>query len=250
MRTFLILLLLLPLSLSAADKVILVNGETMIGSFKKFEAGKVYFSSETAGDVEIDAANIASIDLENGIDIFVARSKDLTEQTEGKLTTKDGKLFLEEGGESSEIALTDFVALTVEKHDPRPDWTANARFYMQYKEGNTETTTLGGRFDIYRKTENTEARTYGEITYQDNRNIQGDDYITERNILLGARYSYIFDFKLAVDAYTDWRFDEFRGYRYKATFGLGPSYYVRKEPDSTIKVWGALTYNIEDNING
>lgn len=250
MRTMLILLLLiLPLSLFAADKITLVNGETMIGTFKKFESGKVHFSSETAGDIKIDPAKIASIDLENSIDIYVARSKDLTEQTEGTLTSKDGKLILSEGEDSSEVALTDFVALTLEQHDDRPDWTATARFYMQYKEGNTETTTIGGRFDIYRVTKNTEGRAYGEVTYVDNRNLE-DDYITERNIILGTRFSYVFDFKLSVDAFTDWRFDEFKGYRYKAVFGLGPSYFVRKEPDSSIRVWGALSYNTEDNING
>lgn len=250
MRMLIVLLLLaLPLSLAAADKVVLTNGETLVGTFKKFEGGKLHFSSESAGDVEIAAEQIASLELEDGVDIFVARSKDLTEQTKGTLTTKEGKLFLEEGGESSEIAFTDFISLTLEEHDSSPRWTANARFFFQYKDGNTETTTLGGRFDVYRNTANTEARVYGEIGYEDNRNLP-ENKVTDRYTLMGARYSYIFDFKLAVDAFTEWRFDEFKGYRHKAVFGLGASYYVRNEPDSSIKAWAALTYNIEDNIKG
>ncbi|MDC1142745.1 DUF481 domain-containing protein [Planctomycetota bacterium] len=245
----LMMLLILPVSLMVADKLTLINGETMIGSFKKFENGKVFFNSETAGDVEITAESIATIELENAIDIFVARTTDMTKQTTGKLTTRDGKLFLEEGSESSEVAFTDFVAMTLEQHDDRPEWNASLRAYVQYKEGNTETTTVGGRFDINRRTKSTVSRGYGEVTYTDNRNLL-QDKVTQREFLLGASFSYVFDFKLAVDAFTDWRFNEFSGYRYKAVFGVGPSYYVIKEADTTVKTWAALTYNTEDNING
>jgi hypothetical protein len=243
------MLVTLSATLMAADKVTLTNGETMIGAFKKFEGGKVHFSSETAGVVEIPAESIASLELDAATDVFVARDEDLTKQTTGTLSTKDGKLFLEEGDESVEVALTDFVALTLEQHDDRPEWTASLRGYVQYKEGNTETTTVGGRFDINRKTKGTMSRAYGEITYTDNRNLL-QDKVTQREFLLGAGFSYVFDMNLAVDAFTDWRFNEFSGYRFKAVFGLGPSYSVIKEPDTVVKAWAAITYNVEDNING
>lgn len=234
----------------AADRLETTDGDVLIGKFEKLEAGKVHFTSGTAGAITLPADKVRSIRLDGERDASYRTSDNIKNQQQGKLSTRDGKLvFRSRAGEMVVDNLAAVNGINEAVPDERPLWEVSALGTFAWTEGNTRTYTLGYRFDIKRTTKHNFQTLFGRGSYMQDRELERDP-VRERRHHLGYMYRYIFPFRLTVDVTQDLYFNEFAGYRWRSITGFGPGYYIAQEEKMWWHAAVHLTYTFEDQIGG
>ncbi|MCC7508701.1 MAG: DUF481 domain-containing protein [Planctomycetes bacterium] len=237
-------------ALFAADTLVTTDGDTLVGKFEKLEAGEVYFNSGALGTIKVPVAKVASLELDGERDATLRVGDDIKQQQSGKLLTRDGKLIFRAGG--NETTIENFAGVNGINEtlpDERPIWEVSALGSFSLTAGNTNTYSLGYRFDIKRTSKHNFMTWYGRGSYFQDRNLE-EDPVRERKHHFGYLYRYIFDFRLTLEVTEDLYFNEFAGYHYRSITGIGPGYQILNDPKLWWNVAAHLTYTYEDQMGG
>ncbi|MCC6464005.1 MAG: DUF481 domain-containing protein [Planctomycetes bacterium] len=236
-------------ALFAADELTTTDGDKLVGTFEKLEGGEVHFKTTSSGVVKVPAAKVATLTLEKSLDARIRSSDDLKDQKSVKLASKGGKLVVTDELGERETELSRFKGINEALPDERPVWDLSALGLLSWTEGNTETVSLGYRFDLKRTAKHNFQHLFARGSYLQDRTLE-EDSVRERNHQVGYLYRYIFDFGLTIELTQDFYFNELGGYHYRSVTGLGPGYYILRQE----KLWwyaaAHLTYTHEDLING
>ncbi|MBX3459716.1 MAG: DUF481 domain-containing protein [Planctomycetes bacterium] len=247
---FVVLLLVAGAWLSATDKLTTTNGDVLVGTFDKLEAGHVHFTSPDTGTVKIAVEKVARLELDGEREVSLRTAEDIKQQQKGKLVTRDGKLvFVSSAGELSIDNLGAVKGVNETLPDERPLWEASLLGTFSMTEGNTDTYSLGYRFDIKRHGKRNFQTLFGRGSYFEDTNLL-EDQVRERRHDFGYLYRYIFDFRLTIEVTEDLSFNEFAGYRWRSITGVGPGYQIIKEDRMWWNVAAHAIYVYEDLIFG
>lgn len=232
-----------------ADRLTTTGGDVLIGKFIKLEGGKVHFEAAKVGNVQVAPADIKEISLASAREVKWRTGDDVQRQESGTLSSRDGKLVLKDASGEREIDLSRFKGINETVPDERPQWDIGARLFFGWTEGNTETYSMGFRFDIKRTTKHNQNILYGEGNYLQDR-LLDEDQVRRRDFAFGYAYRYIFDFNLTIDVTEDLYFNELAGFHWRSVTGVGPGYFIVRQPKTTLHAGAHLTYTYEDQMNG
>lgn len=248
MRILLLLLFVFAAPL-IADTLVTTDGDTFIGKFDKLENGEVHFTSLSAGALKVPAAKVASLTLDAARDARIRTTGDIKDQKNVKLATRDGKLLITDELGEREADFAGLVGVDETLPDERALWELSGLGSFSWTDGNTKTYTLGYRFDIKRTTKHNYQTLFARGTYFQDRLLL-EDQVRVRQHHVGYLYRYIFDFNLTIDLTQDFYFNEFAGYHYRSITGIGPGYYIIREPKMSWHVAAHATYTYEDQMFG
>lgn len=251
MRWLLISVLMVAATvLAAADKLTTTNGDVLLGTFDKLEAGHVHFTSPDTGTIKIPVEKVASLELDGEREVSLRTGDDIKQQQKGKLVTRDGKLvFVTSAGETRIDNLAAIKGVNETLPDERPLWEVSLLGTFALTEGNTDTYALGFRFDIKRHGKHNFQTLFGRGSYLEDTDLL-EDQVRERRYDFGYLYRYIFDFRLTIEVTEDLSFNELAGYRWRSITGVGPGFQIIKEDRMWWNVAAHLTYTYEDLLNG
>ncbi len=245
---------------AVADVVTLNNGSRIIGTVERLAAGKLVLQTEFAGKLEIDAAQIATIEVDHEVIVDMSTGDRLigkiqwesaidrpVVQTEmgGVPITVDGvKGIRPEGEPDPEIAAMQ-DQLAKQRQELEPKWAFSFEAGMIYKEGNTETVDARGKAEAIRKTPKDTLRFYLTGEYGEN-----DEVRNTAQIIAGASYEYLFTERVFGYARNEYEYDEFENLDLRVTFAIGAGYYFIKEPHHELKARAGVGYQHETFRNG
>jgi putative salt-induced outer membrane protein YdiY len=246
----LLLILALAGALHAADRLETTDGEIVVGTFEKLQGGEFYFKSAALGLIKLPAPKVKSLTLDGERAARYRMALGIQNQVDAQMFTRDGKLvFRTAAGEFVVDNPSQLVGINEELPDERAVWDVSAALTFAWTEGNTKTYALGYRFDIKRTTKEHLVTFFGHGSYLQDRTLE-EDSVRERRHHFGAMYQYIFSFGLTLDVTEDLYFDEFAGYHWRSITGVGPGYFIRREPNFFWHVALHATYTYEDLMGG
>lgn len=233
----------------AADELTTTDGDRLVGTFEKLEGGVVFFNTDSSGVVEVPEDKVESLTLDEERKVRLRFSDDVQVQEEATIYMREGRLYYRNADADEELDLGAVQGIDEAVPDTRPKWTISAIGSLAWTEGNTETVSLGYRFDIKRETEHNFQNLFATGSYFQDRSLEQDS-VRERKHHIGYLYRYIFDFRLTIDLTQDFYFNEFAGYNYRSITGFGPGYYIFLEDKLSWHVAAHVTYTYEDQLGG
>ena len=226
-----------------ADKVVLINGDTLTGTVVKAEGGKLTLKTEYSGPIEIDIAKIKSIVSDNPVEVRLATGEVL----KGKLqTSADGKVAVEKSAER-EMTTIDWTKVTAINPPPvvPPKWQGNVAAGGMIQSGNNDRRTASVSAEAMRKTD------IDRITFRYLFNYAEEDGdLTARNHYGAGKYDYFFTKKFYGYLASDLQNDTFKDLKLRVTVGPGVGYQVWDDPIKALGLEAGLSYIHEDRDEG
>lgn len=238
---------------AVADSLITTDGSKLVGKIEQWSSGKVIILTDIAGKLEIDAAKVASLSVDEPITIELASGDRLVGtvvQTptgpavrsavgEVPLTTPEVKTAWRPDQESPDVA-----AVRAELEKTRlayiPKWTMTAEAGLLGKEGNTDSLDANGRVDLLRKTPDDSLNFYLAARYSER-----DDERTTNEYLAGSRYEHNLSERWFWYLRSELEYDEFENLDLRATAAGGIGYYWIRKPNHELKTSVGAGYRHE-----
>lgn len=188
-----LIVLLLAFRSLLADTVVMDNGSRIVGQVVRLADGKLTVKTEFAGDLTIDAGDVASVVTDGPVNVQFADG----ERMQGPLT-EDGPADLSivaEEGEARTAPLSDVAGIwqpealppvsVAREGELPPAWSFLLEMGVSGQTGNSETTSAIGRIEANRKTQRDRLKLYGLARYASE-----DGNETAQEFIGGARYEY------------------------------------------------------------
>ncbi len=245
---------------AVADTVLTADGSRIVGTIEQLTDGKLTISTEFAGRIEIDSSKIKSITTDRKINVALKSGDRLVGVVElpadadaqvvntamGPITidTRDITAIWSESAENPEIVAVR-TQLEVEKEAMTPKWTATLEAGGVRTEGNTDTLSARGRFDLRRKTPDDFTKFYLAAEYAEQ-----DDKRNRNEYKGGILYENLLSNRW--DWYTrlEMEYDEFENLDLRATATAGVGYYWLKKPEHELQTRIGAGYRHQAYNNG
>ncbi len=253
-------LLLCAASSASAGVITLTDGSRIVGTITRLYDGKLTIQTQFAGTLEIEAAQITSIGTEERVNIQLESGDRLVGTIE--ITTDGEKPIAHTAvgdipfpvealnavwpeGEQSPEAIAHQAELEAAVAALKPHWSAKLEFGGNATEGNSDTLTFTGRFDLVRKTSDDLLRFYLAGNYGEQNNKR-----SRNEILGGIKYENMLSERWYWYARTEMEYDEFENLDLRTTIAAGGGYYWLKEPDHELKTGLGVGFRHESYNTG
>ncbi len=239
-----------------ADSVTLSDGSILFGTVKGLGGGKLKLETEFAGVLEIDAAKILSIKTEQPINVSLSTGDRLV-----------GAIEPNEAGDGF-IVKTKFADVPITSADVQDMWTAGSKSPEQttleaaiakqqakwgatieaggvMKEGNTDSLTARGAFELRRATDDDMLKLYIRADYAEQ-----DDIRNANEIVGGVDYEHWFARPWSWYTRMELEYDEFENLDLRSTAAAGLGYHWLRREKLDLKTRAGVGYVHESFIDG
>jgi putative salt-induced outer membrane protein YdiY len=226
-----------------ADKVVLVNGDTLTGTVVKAEGGKLTLKTEYSGPIEIDITQIKTITSDNPVEVRLATGEVL----KGKLQSlPDGKMVVEKS-EERDRAVIDWTKVSAINPPPvvPPQWHGNVTAGGSIQTGNTDRRTAAFAAEAMRKTDDDRLTFRYLFNYADE-----DGDVTSRSHYGMGKYDYFFTKKWYGYLTTELESDTFKDLTLRVTASPGVGYQVWDDKIKALGLEAGLAYVNENWDDG
>ncbi len=232
---------------ASADVVVTTDGSRLVGTIEQLAGGKLRIATDIAGVLEIDAAKITSIESTDKLNVQLSTGDRLVGPVDASAAgsivhTAVGDLNVtahqidsvwREGSDSPEV-LAERARAEVEIAALKPKWGMTIEGGARRTEGNTDTRSANGRFEVRRTTKADLLKMYLAADYrEENKKRTENEYrggVLYENNLRERWYWYV---------RTEFEHDEFENLNLRATAAAGLGYYwIKKEPHELKTRWG------------
>jgi len=234
------MLALLP-GIAFADKVVIDNGDSLTGTVVKLAEGKLTLSTEYAGPVAINAANVSIIETDRPVEVHTANGEIL----KGKLKMTDpGKLLIEQSPDR-EAAVINWNNVSMINPPARGAWKGNVNAGGNLQSGNTDRSdlSLGGAAE--RRAERDRFSLGFLFNY-----VEEDKKLAGRNAFANAKYDYFLTKKLYWYLGLELLSDKFQDIALRTTLGPGIGYQVWDDPVKSLAMEAGVSYFSENLREG
>lgn len=256
LRSITVTALILTVSISLADEVLLTDGSKIIGQVEALTEGKLHVTTDFAGEIIIDAAKIKGITTDKPLSVEL-KSGDravgplsFTPRTGQAVKTKAlGPVNVEmetvtavwpQGDASPTV-----VALREQLNKLQNPWSVTLALGIDGQSGNTDRTVVNGRLDIKRTIDNERLFLYGQGRFSHE---NGQDTVKE--VLGGATLEVDIDEQWFVFGRGELEFDKFENLDLRSRIAGGFGYFVIKQPEEELKLRGGIGFQHESFNTG
>lgn len=176
---------------SAADEILLLNGDRLTGTIVGAAGGKLTIKTDVAGEVTVDLAKVKTFSTDEPIVFRVGDATLRSRVTPGA----DGTVqIVPVPGEAPQVvALKDVTQI----NPPPPAWTGGLLANGMITRGNADTTNVGASFNAVRRSEQDRITLEAGIAYGREKNrVTGTEAATVNNMFGFAKYDYFLSKKL------------------------------------------------------
>ena len=233
-------------SSASADIVETKNGARIVGKITKIDGGKVYVTTDYAGDLTIKQSEVSSLTTEAPVVVRLASGTTLS----GTVTAADGgeKITGPDGSISTQV--DKFAASwAVGQEDPaivalRSHWSYEASLDITGKTGNSEQLGTSGAFRATLKTPDDTLQLYTAYNRQVSDGTKSADQFKA-----GIDYADNFSGRTSWYARDEGGFDRVKGIDLYNTAAAGLSYDFIKEPKHLLTLRAGLSFRYEGYTN-
>jgi hypothetical protein len=249
------LTLLLSLSMLAADRVVLSNGDTLTGTIIKKDGDKLTIKSELMGDVTMPWSAVKSITSDS--EVYVQMSSG--EVVKGKLATAGDRLQVATGTETKSEPINQVAAVrdAGEQHNfdrlshPRllELWNANFDLGFALARGNARTDTFTTAFNALRVTHKDKFVVNFNQIYATARanNLTSTIASAMRS---GWKYNRNVSPRGFLTVMNDYEHDRFQNLNFRFVGGLGAGYNAIKRESLSLDVDAGVDYDRDNFMDG
>jgi hypothetical protein len=247
--------------LSAADQIVLKNGDVITGTVIKKDGDKLTLKSEFLGEVTMPWSAIKSLKSDQELNVVLPGG----ETVKGKVTTSGDKLDVATPTGEASFAMGAITAVrnADEQHDweklqhPKlfEQWTGMYNFGLALARGNARTTTLTNAFVATRATKNDKITVHFNEIYASALVTQTNgtqlESATASALNLGWDYNRNLNSRWFVSAMNAYDHDRFQDLNLRAVVGGGFGWNALKESKASLSIQGGADYEHEafmDNI--
>ena len=248
--------LLLLVSSTRADQVVLKNGDRLTGKIVSGDGKTLLLKSEFAGDVTIQWDAITDIESSDNIHITLKDGTHLS----GKVTTQDGKFVVAGAPAAPTPAVAAKETISAVRNDavqhafdvetermahPRFTyfWNGTVDTGLALTRGNSETVNFTLAAKAVRETPRDKLTVYGDYIFANNSSIPPS--LTTANALdAGIRGDLnIHSGRTFVFALADFQTNQLQHLDLRSVFGGGFGYHLIKTANTTFDLFGGITYD-------
>jgi putative salt-induced outer membrane protein YdiY len=251
--TALVLLVYLPLT--AADQVVLTNGDTITGTIIKKDGDKLTIKSEFMGDVSMPWAAVKTIKSDSQVFVQLPAG----EIVQGKLATAGDQLQVATSAGTKSAPLAQITAVrdageqrTYERLlKPRIGdlWYGNFDIGLALARGNARTDTFATTFVAARETRVDKISLYFNQIRASAR-VNNVSSSTARAVRGGWKYNRNMSPRAFLTAFNDYEYDKFQNLDLRFVMGGGAGYKAVKTEKLTLDVDAGANYDRENFANG
>ena len=259
----LVAVLALHVAAASADVVTLVDGSRMVGVIESLAGGKLLLKTEYAGTIELDAAQLATIETESTVNVALTSGDQLVGRIEWSeadnhpivqtgvgpvpiTVDRIAAIWPEEGKSPEVLAMEE--QLTKAEADfeaQKAKWSAIFEAGLFFTEGNSNVFRVHGRAEAIRKSAKDLLKFYVSAEYSEE-----DDVRSTSEVKGGGYYEYLFTERFFGFGRFDLEYDEFENLDLRASFGVGAGYYWIKKEDHELKTRAGIGYLHESYMDG
>jgi putative salt-induced outer membrane protein YdiY len=245
---------------ASGDTILLNDGSQLVGTIEQIHGGKLAIVTDFAGRLEIDASKMKSLTTDGNVHVELASGDQLVgpvqlaaeaeemvvESAVGAISFSSGDIaaLWAEGGEHPDF-LVKKAEMEAAVEAAKPKWSATLEAGGSRTEGNTDTLTGRGLFEVRRTTADDLLKFYLSADYGENNEVRN------RNEYKGG---ILFESSLTERWYwyarTELEYDEFENIDLRATAAAGAGYYWLKKPDHELKTRAGGGYRHEAYDDG
>lgn len=233
------LVVILFMSTSSADEVIMKNGDRLQGSVVSMALGKLVFKTPYAGEIAIDWNQVAHLTTEGPIDVYLGDEKTLTGKS---VATADGALVLQPESGPATSPITMAQVQTLDRPKPPGKWEYSVRVSAgaSKERGNTNTqkNNLDGQLTLFKFPH--VIKLYGEYHRE-----KKDGDLSKDNRLGSLTYERFISKKWFLFGNSVAATDKFKDLNLQAQFAAGPGYQFWKSRSKNLSVKLGPAYVME-----
>jgi len=235
--------LVLP-SLTAQDRVLLKNGDSLTGTIKTLEGGNLTLSHPDVGDIVIKFENVTGLQTAAAVTIVTRHGDQLRRQVTG---IKDGALVLAPapGLAISDVARADVTAINPPPSE-KPRWTGSVNLGTSVSTGNTDRRSAAAGAEAIRRTEADRITVKSAWNYADEKTGGAPRNRTERRLEGSLQYDYFLGPKSYVLTTASAAADEQADLDLRFTGGAGAGYQWIEDADLSFSTEAGATYFSEN----
>ena len=206
-----------------ADKIVLENGETIIGTVEKVEEGKLTLKTDNAGAIEIQVDKIKQIFTDHPVEVHLTSGETL----KGKMKTiEDDKIVVEESPER-QVGIHAWSSVSSVNPPPPKLWSGSVAIGGIYQWGNGDRAGASiSALIVWRK--NTDRF---RLNYEFNYEYEEEEHnATTDNHFGEAAYNYFMTEKFYGYVGGELQNDKFEDYQFRFAVGSGVGYQVWEDP--------------------
>ncbi|MBS1856332.1 MAG: DUF481 domain-containing protein [Acidobacteria bacterium] len=248
------LTLFVSLSLLAADRVVLTNGDIVTGTIVKKDGAKLTIKSDLMGPVTMPWSAVKSITSDS--ELFVELPGGDT--VKGKLATAADRLEIAIPGETRSAPIAQIIAVRDDaeqhaferlEHPGLLDlWNGYFDIGLALARGNARTDTLTTAFNAARATRADKTSVYFNQIYGTAR-VNNLTSTIASAVRGGWRYDRNFGSRFFLNAMNDYEHDRFQNLDLRFVVGTGAGYHAVKHDGFTLDVDGGADYARENYLD-
>ena len=237
------MLLLVILTLTFADEIILKNGDKLTGKVVSMEKGKLVFNTSYAGNISIDWQSVKSIKTDAPATLILKDGMVI----KGALKPAQGDKVLIETASlgKSEMDLSQVTAINPELLPGEIKLTGRTNVAIALRSGNTDTSTYRVDGELQARAEKSRYTVGGEYNREED-----DDKTTVNNWLAYAKYDHFITKKLYGYVNTVFKRDKMADLNLRSSVGIGLGYQVWESHKTNLFLEAGLSYVNEDYDTG
>lgn len=233
-----LLFLVLPVTLLGLDQVVMKNGDRYSGRLESIEGGKLRFSAEYAGTLNLPWEAVANFSSRETFVLRTRRGGIESATAERVLALRDEIQWVRNSTEQDRVLRTMELANV-------PVWAGFGDIGLSIARGNADTSTLSSALSATRTTPRTKFGITASSLYS--RAVTAGERLTSANQRRGgARWDYNFSPKSFSFVSGDLEHNPIQNLRLRSVIGLGLGRHVVQNPRHTFDLFGGGTYNRED----
>jgi len=258
-----LLLLAGLLAPAAADTVTLADGSRMVGTIQSLTGGKLLLATDYAGTLELDAAQLASIETTQTVNVRLISGDRLVGKIDWSaadacpiVQTEVGPIRISldkiaaiwlEGGRSPEVAALEeqIAKARAEFEAQQARWAAIFELSLFDTEGNSEVFRVHGKAEAIRKSTKDLLKFFVYAEYSEE-----DDVRSTNEVRGGAYYEYLFTERLFGYGKFELEYDEFENLDLRVSTTVGVGYYWIKRDTQELKTRAGIGYLHESFMDG
>ncbi|MBN2447306.1 MAG: DUF481 domain-containing protein [Phycisphaerae bacterium] len=249
---------------SFGDAVTLRDGSRLIGRVERMGDGKIKLITQFAGDIEIDASALITIETDEPVNVGLTTGDRLVGSVHWSPTVDRVVVETDMGGipvsvekieavwkigdkSPEELAVEALAQKAAEEFEAKlPKWTLTIEAGAIYKEGNTDRLEGRGKIEAKRKTDVDLMRLYAQGAYSEENDVR-----STAEVKAGAYYEHLlFNDRFFLYGSTEAEYDEFENLDLRYTVVGGPGYYWIKQETHELKTRTGLGYQHESFMDG
>ncbi|MBN2375156.1 MAG: DUF481 domain-containing protein [Sedimentisphaerales bacterium] len=212
-------------ALVGADQLVLTNGDKLTGTVTSMAEGKIQFKSDLLGEFTVELNKIRSLDTDADSTIILQEQE---EPVKGRILVEDEQYYLVVDNQKQPFELEQITAMgiaadkIIEPPDMSFKWSGKFEAVLTGRTGNTERSSVGGKFAIKAQNPEWTIAAYLRALYAE-QEIGGDSELTDDEIQGGGRVQKMISEKVSVFGKVDFEKDRIERLKLRSilTGGLG-----------------------------